>query len=84
MAALRGRRITISTSKIKNKIVTRKKRREKGIRALFRGSNPHSNGVSFSRCLSNFLPSVIARTLSKREREKHSKVRAEIVNNNRS
>lgn len=35
------------------KITARRKNRvEKGSRALFFGSNPHSNGVDFSRSLS--------------------------------
>lgn len=37
-----GRRRAISRSKRRNRIATRKKRREKGRRADPRGSNPHS------------------------------------------
>ena len=44
-------KITISISKIKNKIATKKNRIENGIRALPRGSNPHSKGLSDSRDL---------------------------------
>lgn len=43
-----GRRRAISRSKRRNKIATRKKRREKGRRAEPRGSKPHSYGESFS------------------------------------
>ncbi len=38
----RGINRTISISKTKNRTTRRKNRREKGIRALFFGSNPHS------------------------------------------
>ena len=44
-----GSRRTISMSKTRKIIARRKKRREKGRRALFLGSNPHSKGVNFSR-----------------------------------
>jgi len=44
-----GRRRTISISKTRKITARRKNRREKGIRAEFFGSNPHSNGDSFSR-----------------------------------
>ncbi len=37
----------ISKSKIKNKIATRKNRKEKGRRADLIGSNPHSYGETF-------------------------------------
>lgn len=43
-----GRRRAISRSKRRNKIATRKKRKENGNRADPRGSNPHSYGDSFS------------------------------------
>lgn len=46
-----GIRSTISISKIIKIIPSKKNRREKGIRALFLGSNPHSNGEDFSRSL---------------------------------
>lgn len=48
-----GKMIAISTSKIKNKIATRKNWIENGRRADFFGSNPHSKGDIFSR--SNLL-----------------------------
>lgn len=44
-----GRRRTISMSNTKKMTAKRKNRSEKGIRAEFLGSNPHSNGESFSR-----------------------------------
>lgn len=45
----RGIRRTISMSNTKKITASRKNRREKGIRALPRGSKPHSNGEAFSR-----------------------------------
>jgi len=44
----KGNRIEISISKIKKIIAIRKNRIEKGIREVFLGSNPHSNGDLFS------------------------------------
>ena len=48
-AARTGNKRTISTSKIKKIMASKKNRREKGSRADFIGSNPHSNGEFFSR-----------------------------------
>lgn len=45
-----GRSSATSISKIRNTTARRKKRSEKGIRAEFFGSNPHSNGVAIFRC----------------------------------
>ena len=50
-AARTGNKRTISTSKIRKMIASRKKRKEKGNRADFIGSNPHSKGELFSRSL---------------------------------
>lgn len=44
-----GRRRAISMSKTRKITARRKNRIEKGRRALFLGSNPHSNGEAFSR-----------------------------------
>ena len=44
-----GSRSVISTSKIRKMTAIKKKRREKGSRAVPLGSNPHSNGEFFSR-----------------------------------
>jgi len=44
-----GKRIEISTSKIKKITVIKKKRNEKAFRTLCSGSYPHSKGLSFSR-----------------------------------
>ena len=44
-----GIRRTISMSKTMKMMASRKNRIENGIRALWLGSNPHSNGDSFSR-----------------------------------
>ena len=49
-----GRRMAASTSKIRNKMVIKKNRKEKEFRSLWFGSNPHSKGDLFSRCF-NFL-----------------------------
>ena len=45
----KGNKIEISISKIKNTIAIKKNRIENGIREVFLGSNPHSNGDTFSR-----------------------------------
>jgi len=44
-----GTNSTISISNTMKIIARRKKRKENGIRAVFLGSNPHSNGDVFSR-----------------------------------
>lgn len=44
-----GMRRTISISNTIKMIASRKNRNENGIRALWWGSNPHSNGDDFSR-----------------------------------
>ena len=49
LALTHGKRITISTSKIKKTIVIRKNRKEKGTRTDEFKSKPHSKGVDFSR-----------------------------------
>jgi hypothetical protein len=46
-----GRSSTISTSNTIKIIASRKNRIENGIRAVFLGSNPHSNADDFSRSL---------------------------------
>ena len=45
----------ISTSKIKKITAIKKNCKEKGKRAVFLGSNPHSNGEAFSRSINLFL-----------------------------
>ena len=52
---------TISMSKTKKITAKRKNRVEKGKRALFFGSNPHSKGVLFSRSLNLRLLNKYAR-----------------------
>ena len=76
-----GIRIAISTSKIKKIMVTMKNRIEKGIRAFFDGSNPHSNGVNFSRSFIDLLVNVSA-NISKRVeiREKINDIIVKIKN----
>lgn len=56
---IKGNSNTISTSKTKNKIEIKKKRIEKGIRALILGVNPHSNGLFFSRSRLIFILKVM-------------------------
>lgn len=53
----------ISTSKIRNTTAIRKKWREKGIRGEFIGSNPHSNGLVFSRSILVFFEMIDARVI---------------------
>lgn len=50
-----GSRIVNSTSKIKKIIAIKKKWRENGSREDDLGSNPHSNGLDFSRSVDVFL-----------------------------
>ena len=45
---------------MRNNITIKKNRKENGIRALSLGSKPHSNGLDFSRDLTNFLRLVQA------------------------
>lgn len=53
-----GKIKAISTSKIKKIIVIKKKCKEKGIRAIDLGSNPHSNGDAFSWSIKDFLDKI--------------------------
>ena len=53
-AAGRGNNNAISKSNNKKRIATRKNRKEKGSRAEFSGSNPHSYGEVFSLSLARF------------------------------
>lgn len=53
-----GRRMAISTSKIKKITAIKKNRRENGIRDLLNGSNPHSNGDLFSRSIILFFDKI--------------------------
>jgi len=46
---------TISISKTIKIMASRKNRKENGIRALWFGSNPHSNGEAFSRFRWSFI-----------------------------
>lgn len=50
-----GKINAISTSKIKKIMAIKKNCIEKGIREVFRGSNPHSKGDAFSRSLILFF-----------------------------
>lgn len=64
-----GKRIEISISKIKNTMAIKKNRIENGIREVFLGSNPHSNGDTFSRSkivfFENKVDKIIRRDLIK-------------------
>ena len=61
-----GNKSTISTSKIRKMIASRKNRSEKGSRADLIGSKPHSKGEFFSRSLKarfeRIQPKVITTT----------------------
>lgn len=51
----KGNSKAISISKTRKIILIKKKWREKGIRDLHLGSNPHSNGEDFSRSINLFF-----------------------------
>lgn len=55
-----GMRRAISISKTKKITAKRKNRREKGIRAEFLGSKPHSKGLDFSRSIDEFMAASFA------------------------
>jgi hypothetical protein len=57
---IKGRRRTISTSKIRKITAIKKNRRENGSREDLFGSNPHSKGELFSRSTIDFLESRAA------------------------
>lgn len=67
-----GSSSVISTSNTRKITAIRKKCMEKGRRALFFGSNPHSNGDLFSRSAKLFLEMIVFKriiiTLIKRVR----------------
>lgn len=58
-----GSRSAISTSKIMKITAIKKNRDEKGSRAEFFGSNPHSNGDLFSRSSLIFFEISVARII---------------------
>jgi hypothetical protein len=58
----RGIRRTISISNTMKIKASRKKRKENGIRAVFLGSNPHSNGDDFSRSVVDRVARIQAAT----------------------
>lgn len=58
-----GNRSAISTSKIMKITAIKKNRDEKGSRAEFLGSNPHSNGDLFSRSSLIFFEISVARII---------------------
>lgn len=59
-----GRISAISTSKIKKIMAIKKNRKEKGRRAEFIGSNPHSKGEDFSRSITAFLDKIDANPIT--------------------
>lgn len=62
-----GKIKAISTSKIKKIIVIRKKCKEKGIRAIDLGSNPHSKGEHFSWSIKDFLAKIKDKLINNKE-----------------
>lgn len=52
-------------SKIRKTIAIKKNRIEKGIRDVFFGSNPHSNGEAFSRSKTVFFENKVERIINK-------------------
>jgi hypothetical protein len=64
-----GNNSTISISKIKKIIANKKNRIEKGIRAVFIGSNPHSKGDLFSRSLTLVLDKTQPNPITNTERK---------------
>jgi hypothetical protein len=56
----KGSKIAISTSKIKKIIAIIKNRKEKGIRDVENGENPHSKGEVFSRSRLVFFLKIVA------------------------
>lgn len=60
-----GKRIITSTSKTKKITAKRKNRVENGSRADRCGSNPHSNGESFSRLIDARVPRIRVKTESR-------------------
>jgi hypothetical protein len=56
----KGSKMAISTSKIRKMIAIMKNRREKGIRDVENGENPHSKGEVFSRSKLVFFPKRVA------------------------
>ena len=74
-----GRRIAISTSKIKKRMAIMKNRSENGIRDLEKGVKPHSKGEVFSRLKIVFFPrslavKMIASAIAEINRRKADKV----------
>lgn len=72
-----GKIITISISKIRNKIAIRKNWIEKGMRDDLIGSNPHSNGDIFSRSRIVFFEIIEHIIINNNEIKQHNA----IVNN---
>ena len=62
-----GKINAISTSKIKKIMAIKKNCIEKGIREVFRGSNPHSKGEDFSRSLILFFDKKEANLITTKE-----------------
>ena len=60
----KGKRRTISTSKIRKITVIKKNRKEKGSRDSELGSNPHSKGEAFSRLKIVFLARIRERIIT--------------------
>lgn len=63
-----GRRMAISMSNTKKITANKKKRKEKGVRAEFLGSNPHSKGLIFSRSAFVRLVSSLVKDSSRQDK----------------
>lgn len=59
IVTINGIKSVNSISKIKKIIAIKKKCRENGRRAEFLGSNPHSNGLFFSRSIKVFFDKIL-------------------------
>lgn len=69
----------ISTSKIKKITAIRKNCREKGVRDVFFGSNPHSKGERFSRSGWGVIDVIKGKSISKTEIVKTHTARKGII-----
>jgi len=60
-----GNNSTSSTSKIRNKIVTKKKCKENGTRNPEWGANPHSKGEAFSWSINCLIWIILLKTINR-------------------
>lgn len=64
---MKGNNKINSTSNTKKIKVTKKKRKDRGIRLSVKVENPHSKGLSFSRSVVAFLLKMKIRTINTKE-----------------